>query len=175
MIAGFGDLRYARAVVDLPDVDQDGLAEHLYFVARSNIGTLAERWPIPQPIVRGLALELAVGFAAEAKPLPPALVMLLAQLLGLPGGFLDDPAPLYQGGRSDMEHRRYRVLAEALDAESVATTGKPLALRALASAIEAEFGDGPARSTLRQWRADADYRDWLDFVGRQYGVAAKEF
>jgi len=176
VIRDFGDLRYARALVDLPDVDDLGLAIYLYFVAHSNLERPAELWPIPFITVRALALELAVGFAQRKEALPRPLVALLAMSMKLPLDFLEDPVPLYSGDRSDPEHRRWRSTAEALDAESIATTGVLLPVQTLERAIKASHeGKGPTRSTLREWRQDEDYQLWLDVIRKQYGVATTEF
>jgi hypothetical protein len=153
--------------MDLPELSEEDMAAYLNSVAQANAGRLAADWPIAPVIVRGVALELAVGIAQRGAPLPKALVALLAMLLELPSDFLDDPGPLYCGDRSDSGHRRCRALAEALDAKSIKATGKPLALKALERAIQEAFGESPARSTLRQWREDPDYRLWLDVIAKR--------
>jgi hypothetical protein len=175
MIRGFGDLRYAHAALDLPNVDDAGLAAYLYFVAQENAKRLVEKWPIPKIIVRALALELTIGFASRGEAVPSELVLLLAQMLDLPPDFVEDPVSLYSGNPSDRAHRRHRVLAEALDAKSVAETGKLMSLNSLEKAIRAEHGGGPSRSTLREWRADPDYRLGLNIAADQLGVATPKF
>jgi len=161
IIEGFGDLRYAHLIAGAPKGPPAAIAGALEHIYRENRGRLAEASPIAPLAARGLALELAVGFAGRGESLPESLIRLLAMAIGLPDDFPDDPSALYAGDPSDAAHRRARSLAMDLDARSIREAGAPLPLKALEREIAVRVGRAPSRSTLRSWRAEAEYRLFL--------------
>lgn len=126
----------------------------------------AERAEVRPRILRAMTLELLFAFACQRRKPPPELFQILAEQVGLPDTFLDDPVPVFQGelggGRPPVSGRA-RTLAMELDRQHFQTTGSIMAANALANRLKAELNlERPySRATLDRWRLEPDYEEWL--------------
>jgi hypothetical protein len=104
-----------------------------------------------------MTLELVAAFALAAKPLTPTALKLAAWAMDVRQAFLRDTFPLYQGrdGKGQGVDTSLKVLAELIDARSFYTLGKLTSINALAKAV------GVSRQTVRDWRSDPTYDDYV--------------
>jgi hypothetical protein len=127
-----------------------------------------ESWPIAPIIIRAMAFELTVASASHGRKLPDQLVELLAWSTKLPPALLLDPPGFFAGGWKGgrpPNNAGAKVRAGWLDREHYQRTGKWLPLLRLEKLQQEMLGEdgAPSRSTLRKWRSEIDYMDWVTF------------
>ena len=119
-------------------------------------------WPLPQTVIRGMAIELAAHFARTEGQLPEPVLRLLSWSSGLPSGFLSDTAEFFEGGWKGgrpPKSRTAKSTAAWLDRLHHQATGELMPVKTMTRRIASLLGAeaAPARSTIRQWREEADY------------------
>lgn len=121
----------------------------------------ADKWPLKPIVVRGLAVELTSAFTQTGEPASPALLRLLALLFELPESFLVDPIPLYSGkdGRGQPADPQRRTEATWVEVDHLRKHGKRISESGLARQLKV------SRDTVARWRAEPDYRNFVDFIG----------
>lgn len=125
-----------------------------------------DRCSIPKKMAKGMVVELAKGLADEGQPLPAALISALAIALDVED-LLADPATFFGGATHDQERSRQRNLAMHLDLQFRRRCGRQMSLKALEREVSRALGrQGPVRATLRAWRLEADYRLFVEGIGR---------
>ena len=154
---------YWHNVPDAPTGTVTEKAERLLEIWRD--GTAGGHWRGPmKPVqLRAMALELTVAAGRQREPIPEALAELLAEILQLPEGFLNDPIPLFvhgSVGKGQKTPPRARALAMWIERFEIRKTGKRPSPRKLAE-LMAEQGTPVDEKTLRTWRKDEDYGDWI--------------
>ena len=160
----FGMMGYWHLVKHAPlGEDEVGRAERLLSIWEDCSEKVAGEWPISPIVLRAMALELSVACGLQGRPLPDALIRLLADLLSLPADFLTDPTPLFAGddGRGGPD-RRAKNRAMWLDALHAREYGDQMSGNKLAERV------AKSRSTIRAWREEGPYRDFVEFFKRQH-------
>jgi len=123
--------------------------------------------------MRAMALDLTVHFARSEGQLPEPLIELLAMLLGLPEEFLGDTRPFFiseaVGGRPSADPAA-RNLAQWIDATHANARLPVMSVSAMEKEIQRRLGSEKsiARSTIRRWRLEADYVEFVEFI-REHG------
>ena len=164
--SSFGSMGYWHNVPDAPTGTVTEKAERLLEIWRD--GTAGGHWRGPmKPVqLRAMALELTVAAGRQREPIPEALVKLLAELLQLPDGFLRDPVALFVHGRVGKGQTTPPgafSLAMWVDSSEIQKTGKQPSARKLSKLMK-EQGTPVDEKTLRTWRKDEVYLDWLALI-----------
>jgi hypothetical protein len=129
---------------------------------------LAELADISPQVMKAMTLELLFAYSRQRRKPPVGLFRVLADQLGLPDGFLDDPVPVFagdSGGGRPPVHQQARNTAMRLDREHFHAEGSMMATNALSKRLQAELNlNRPySRASLDRWRLEADYREWVAF------------
>jgi hypothetical protein len=127
------------------------------------------KWPIEPCVVRAMALELAVEIASSRTAMSDAVVELLAWAMDVPEVALTDPPAFYEGGwkgGSETPDPAAKNLASYLDRQHYQLTGSMMALLTLRNELAQRLGEdkAPARSTLRRWRSELPYWDYVSLT-----------
>lgn len=129
----------------------------------------AQNWPIQPQLIKGMAVELAVAAGIEGRALSADLIRLLAWATGLNGDFIEDTpaffAGSWKGGRPRGDEGAW-ALASGLDRRHYQAAGKVMPLAILRDSLVAQLGEAeaPSRSTLKRWRNEPDYHDFVRFT-----------
>ena len=170
----FGQRSYWHLVDDAPLEDSDTAASALWRMVTKFRDDPAHIWPIQPCVVRAMALELVVGTSNERRPLSTDLVFLLAWSSNVPALALADPPTFYDGGwsgGSPANGPSSKNLANWIDRDHFQKTGSMLAVARLRSMLAEMLGEdaAPARASLRSWREETDYGNFVRFNERNLG------
>lgn len=163
----FGSCGYWHEIEGAPDGDPSSAATMLFELVQRHKALPGNRWPIDQCVVRAMAVELAVKMASDGNPLSEDLVWLLAWSAEVPSLALVDPPAFMAGGwrgGSPPASPSAKVTASWIDREHFLREGSMMPISALQRALEDRLdGSSAARSTLRRWRAEPEYVEWISF------------
>lgn len=151
----FGEMEFWGFVKGAPTGSRAMRASELLAIINENDPLPASRWPIAQPVVRAMTLELAASFAVGRESMTGEMLKLLAWAIGVPAGFLHDPVPTYSGhdGKGQGVELNCHARARYLDTVHLYRSGKGMSENALARAV------GVDRKTIRAWRGEPGYQE----------------
>ncbi|WP_292077498.1 MULTISPECIES: hypothetical protein [Brevundimonas] len=164
----FGRRGSWHLIENAPMAPPDQAARELLDLVERHEHLPSARWPIEPCVVRAMALELAVEVANSQTALSDALVGLLAWAMDLSDVALSDPPAFYEGGwkgGAETADPAAKNLASFLDRQHYQAAGSAMPLLTLRNALVERLGEtkAPARSTLRRWRMELPYWDYVTF------------
>lgn len=163
-----GSCGYWHLIEGAPEGPPEQSASQLLEMVRRHDDLPARSWPIPPVIVRAMAFELTITFAIQGSGLSRPLVELLAWSADLPDAFLSDPPAFFAGGWKGgrpTNDAKAKVTASWLERQHYQSSGNWMPLFRLEQRLQDMLGENeaPARSTLRKWRTEIDYSEWVTF------------
>lgn len=159
----FGTLASWRGVQGAPKGTPTEIAQQLDAIV-SDRNHSAAQWPIDQPVLRAMIVELCVYFAERGTHPSASMLRLLCWATDVPVSFLKEPAEYLEGGwkggrRPSAPDSKSRAFF--LDAIFFADNGKFMPISRLRSELMATYGErAPQRPTLKAWRSE--YRRFIE-------------
>lgn len=151
----FGDLGYWHLVEGAPEERAHRLAD-LY---QQQIGrdTLRARWDIHPDHIRGMVLELVAHYE-----IPDAVLDALRVVMDLPESTLEDPPEFFRrrpGAGAPLVTARARNIAMWKEVAHLRQHGAPMSVNGLARTV------GVSRATVKRWRTEPEYREFIAILG----------
>jgi hypothetical protein len=172
MCPSLGGLGYWHNIDGAPDGDPLTRVDALFELHEKWKDRPALKWPIPVPIFKGMIVDLTVYFALSGIPAPQKLVQILVSLLNLPDSFFADSVSFFLDPPlvGPPKSLNARSLAMWFDRAHWVENHSSMSVNGLCKKVreavnKREIGaSAPARSTLRSWRKQADYRAFVEGV-----------
>jgi hypothetical protein len=158
----FGFANFWFFVENAPRGSVTECAERLWAIVEKCGSRKRQRWPIPQPIIRAMTLELAAAYPMVEQPMTPSMLLLLAWAMDVPSTFLKNPKEFYSGrdgrGRRAV-NPRCKEMVRLWDGLCLEQYGTKPKLNTLAKRVQEHLGlKRPlSRANIRTWRKEARY------------------